>query len=1847
MKMKNSNPFNIYTSKVKRFNIPLPSFNYFHRASSEEKVDTKFIGRERISKRLYSWLTEEKTKSGSYLITGYRGMGKSSFVGRILYELSVQTTGRISILGYLAFFLIWGGCILSVTNLYFGNDNWLLYSGLICLFVGICIIYGTYYRYINLDRCRRLIFTFKVAKRFFLKKDYKTMCFMEKIKHSIALFKKDNKEWERINKEVYNTNIRGKSYKRLCININLGQEILHEKDVLSLLAHQLYLKYKSYIHSPISNFRHWLIQSGFSLATAIIISIILYNNIQIFTINGFVINEFLGDELSFLLICILCFVIIYAIYRRASSWLLYSQETKLKRLKYLKERIDAQIELEKKIDVGVLIKDGMDNWKTNINNGKKKYKKYPLAETRVIEQELIDILESISFSAWSPHFILVFDELDKIESEVKLPFNNLEYTNEKNFPGRGTSRTRKQNVLHLLANMKLFISTAKAKFIFIAGRELYDAYLADLSDREFAISSIFNGVIYVESFCSNERREKDIMSNAETFICKQLIPQKVIEEACIEHYTDAKILGANFDRLDVNLKMYYKYLVLSYLSFFSRKKDKNDSKVKDSKKNSENKDDKLKDIRDCIDKAIVLLYHFSVYLYHISNGSPKKMSLYFEKYVRSLNSDKQLTFRNMNQSVSILENQSIDIKINCKAKYCLSFGYMDQRVIGFIHYISFPVTQIIINANQFGDKLLLSASFLIDHIYKFHKGGFSWRNMEHTPELLEVYRIPEFRVFINSILSYLTQSHIIPITCGLYQFKFRKQISEEISLASKFSEEIAALFNFTLDESLSVKQHYIDLLEYYGQDKSNTNPHVMAGIHVILADLFMADEEYTKAIFEYQTGINIMKEEEKKNEIKKFDVNDQHTITRILFLIRNLLKLGLAFEKRKTYESAYVTYNELIGRLIDFRDIDENSLNLNYAIKTKRNEHEVVLYVSEHNGNPDQKKNSDFNNKYILYPEIKNKIDEKKENTLYSVNGPDIIVDFAHYMTPEKNHIIQRLAMQEDIRLMYQAILAKIFVLEKIELGGITRANIELLESEYVFLHLATNEKNKFLISNDFFRRLGDIMFYKNGLTKEFFQDSENSYNCDSFMDGMYLWSYNIRAEILDFCNENKCYDLKDKLISIIFSIRNEDVENGIAKNIDKKEFIKKYVDGVIPQDLSEKFITRIGDNLEIFPIKKILECNEHRKCMWNFNKHLPCFACKYYNKSLTLLMKNLFNSDLEKECKEKNCSKVFIILYYLIKDGSFKSLRQNFLMQLAEVLDCLGNVMLSCTSNVHKLKDKDKTYQCEITSDFLKTFLKDVYQYNRKDSTQSDLTEKISFLKYDSKDITMLEKVLLIYWESFICFRMGNDFKKASGSLKKILQTILEYMKLDETNENRKIIIGEFLNEIKNRILKQGLINLYEYYNYINIIEIQKLKWIFHVQMYESISLNRLSMFPDVEEFMLLYYDIMSYCITDKDNENNRDFKIRLTGIYKNIALGSLRLESTIYERVLSLQFKANMNMRILCILLKNYVPGQDINFYKVNFYKDMVIFIDRYIKDVESLNDKLGEYRYCFQEIINNKVDVRTALSLLEFLITDSMYCLTRILEIITPYTSTTLFNNTFLGDVYLMLYKWNVVFDVLYMTYRASEMGPINQVNKNVYEWKNGMYSECNYYNGECKYLEAVQRREQIVKVQDISEKKCPLYSLKCKYKTTQIENIASILTPELSYNLKKYRDEMHFDIAEVFFNSVLKGIGKSNIHYTLCNYSAEMALKFYRQALDMHHEGKSYKDMISTLYYLDDDLKNDTIQFDLALERMGINNEYIDKKIKDIMNIFNNASIYDVENFCADNETRLSLDQRFNH
>lgn len=1902
--------FDRFSSKIKRINIPVPSYNegtsrdsrnfsswiknlwnYFV-VALQSRPKEYFIGRDIIIERLKTWLLKDRDRGASYLVTGYRGMGKTCFVNQVIEQLVSVVDNIQNVFAYFCFIVISFWPILWYLfkekleiNLWDRNGD---FNTETLLFFLCPIIFAViWWMTARWPRLRESL------KKFFF---YNHVIYNAVIKEHcwISLSKITPREWNRINNLIFGGDKRESSYSRLCVKVNLAQEILREKDILSVLTYQLYNRWRRYSQCyVITDFEKALSTAAFSFITQF-----LFFQLPNFSFNGhYYITICLPEDLFqninncidvffnkyFIFPIIIC-ILIFAFYNLIFSWRRRSVRRKLKQLK---KSVDASREHRK----GFFYNGKLKFTDGSFGNEDINTYKYDVADTRVIESQLIEILDYISSSYLAPTLYFVFDELDKIEdidhdSEGEMP----EYSNERNFPGGGASRRRKHTVMKLLANMKYFTTTAKAKFIFIAGREMYDGYLADFTDREAAASSLFDGVIYVESFCKNEKSDRNVTYNAETYIARQILPRTYIKERIIKELIECKLKGTIYDNIDIDLRMYYEYLIMQYAH----------CAAKVDKKEQEQQQQYFEDARKCIDRVIILLYHFSVYLFQISNGSPKKMRINFTNYVRLIKNPKEFRLPKNGLKRSPLEGSDLDILTYRNCKYLLTFTEKEQRVIGFIHYISFPINQIISNADRFSDKLLVSASFLINHIYKFHKGGFSWRNLEQTPELLEVYKIPEFRSFINSILNYLLQTHMIMIYGGLYDYKFRKQISEEISIASKTSEEVSAIYNFTLDDSQSVKRHYLSLLEHidhYHKNNGTRNNSSMAAYHHILGDLYMSDEEYNNALSQYKLALNLLYEDDSFTKLNEHDPKLQDPKLKnprlILSIIRNHLKIGLAYEKRRSNLSAYAAYEDIIALLFHYRDFNEKEFGLKFLVKQRKGwpEHETDIYLDEKDPQKEtiqiepiiEETNTKDNSKG---DNASSPLDDSQDNNtqknIYKTRGSRIISDFSNLVTPEKHEVLQRLSLIGDTKFVFQAMLAKLFVIEKIELGGITRENLDVIEGEFRYLHLATNVHEKFIIASDYYRRLGDIMYYKNGLIGFNFShdaDVEKSQDLqESFVDSLYYYGFDIKSELHDYCRKNKCFQYFAFLLdcSRLLSIENLYlIQKGKDFKIDREDFnnLKNHKSFTIDEDQIYNFWKDeyIKSKIERIPLRDVIECNEKRKSYWGKNRTLPCYACRFYHHSLEILMNNWIGVDFKKgERKEIS------VLRQIVLRGSAKSSRQNFNLQFAEVLDTLGNTMFSCSSAGE-----------EISYDFFTSFMHDagiLIEILDNDNARVDLKTtplaEFDLLRKNKNrsvlgdPINHLESSLLYYFEASFLFRVCSERKKAVGSLQKIIKILLNYLRVtergskndkEEVNRYQKsrVLIGEMIYEIKKVFFKQCLILLYNHYNFINVMEIQRLKWIFYTDWYEGISLTQLSLFPDIEEIMLNYFEILKLCIIldfehhsnvlneeinvvrklmrDKISKNysfemchkwhslrerNIIFNSHLITLYNNISMGVLRNESTVYGRILSLRFKSKLNEHILRLAFPDYE-------FTVQKQKDDSIgipifpFLD-YFGNYDSKEEGIVvfEWKDYFKNIeINNPVvDPRidfSRLFLLEYLIKDSIFCLTEVLETVTPYTTTTLFTDAFMAGIYFSLYKWSNLFEELFLYYKVFDTFSYkHKTTHNAEEW---------YLNDFFENYDLLFKKN--TKIQEFKEIHTIISD---SIDTEKIQDLAERYNKIWNCN----------NISERFYNSVVRSISKPNVYYTLKNYAGEMSLHFYRRAKEINREGKAYKDMINSMYFLDDDLKNDTIQFDLAVERFRINSDDIDNLLNKIKKAIT-PSIYDVDRFCINKETELPLSNRF--
>lgn len=320
-------------------------------------------------------------------------------------------------------------------------------------------------------------------------------------------------------------------------------------------------------------------------------------------------------------------------------------------------------------------------------------------------------------------------------------------------------------------------------------------------------------------------------------------------------------------------------------------------------------------------KVIITLQNFITYLTYRSNGAPKKITKSFEEYIIQI--DKKFD--------SLIDNELVISKN--KNSLHLRFGFYDQYVFGLSSYLFNPFLYAVSKyLRDFGDKLLVSTSFLLNHMYKFHNTGFSYRMLELTPEIIAINKAPELRGFIDTLLRFLNNTHIREIISGLHQFKFYSKIEKEISFISRVSEKEAAAYNFTLDESMEIKRIYRKRLAQLHQEHSNNSNFVFSigYVNLILGDLYYHDQEYDQALIHYQDA---------SLQLRVLPSKD-FNLDILVFYLRVELKLGVTFEKKRNYDDALLIYENLRMRVQDFMGIlDFNDFQNTYREKEEKYNH--------------------------------------------------------------------------------------------------------------------------------------------------------------------------------------------------------------------------------------------------------------------------------------------------------------------------------------------------------------------------------------------------------------------------------------------------------------------------------------------------------------------------------------------------------------------------------------------------------------------------------------------------------------------------------------------------------------------------------------------------------------------------------------------------------------------------------------------------------------------------------------------------------------------------------------------
>ena len=226
----NKVPFNSYNDKFSSLIRPIKIFLPLRPKKNNENDNENddFVGRERLMEKLFLWLSDKEKETGSYLVTGFRGMGKTSLVNRTIERLVCNIDSRVEqwAKASLVLLVIAIGCFFVSFLMIEGTNikNWLLGIGIIISVLSV------------------LAFSLSCI-RGNPKREVKALCrktpnrkqFKQLLVNRIARGKRLDVSW--------------KEFSNIKVSVNLGHEVLKERDILGLIATNVRDKYKNYIRS--------------------------------------------------------------------------------------------------------------------------------------------------------------------------------------------------------------------------------------------------------------------------------------------------------------------------------------------------------------------------------------------------------------------------------------------------------------------------------------------------------------------------------------------------------------------------------------------------------------------------------------------------------------------------------------------------------------------------------------------------------------------------------------------------------------------------------------------------------------------------------------------------------------------------------------------------------------------------------------------------------------------------------------------------------------------------------------------------------------------------------------------------------------------------------------------------------------------------------------------------------------------------------------------------------------------------------------------------------------------------------------------------------------------------------------------------------------------------------------------------------------------------------------------------------------------------------------------------------------------------------------------------------------
>lgn len=638
--------------------------------------------------------------------------------------------------------------------------------------------------------------------------------------------------------------------------------------------------------------------------------------------------------------------------------------------------------------------------------------------------------------------------------------------------------------------------------------------------------------------------------------------------------------------------------------------------------------------------------------------------------------------------------------------------------------------------------------------------------------------------------------------------------------------------------------------------------------------------------------------------------------------------------------------------------------------------------------------------------------------------------------------------------------------------------------------------------------------------------------------------------------------------------------------------------------DQYNKYIASIVDKRD-YNYKNIHNCSKHRVKMVYKGKRPPCHACKYVKRSMNILMDYMFVDKRDVSLDR---------LVFLLQNAFYNKLRLtrvNHMRLLASNLASMGNIMFSCADSPMFSFD---------TIAFVSNMIKSddnipVKPEERLSKRETLIKRFISDTHFDT--ISKLDKALLYYLVAFRFYIIAKLDKDACDCLLKILIIINNALTVAKSNPE---YIGKLDNtEAKNndklladdksyKILQELFDTLFTRYAklvnrqgaYSELSEFTDIRKILHLHDDEDINLTRTHLYSDLIEAIWHVIDseikmievikaqgINKIAISDdtKDTKDVAELRIQIiTDAYNHFKYIGMP-HNTFYSEVIFYFARYNVNNYILEDILKiSKSDNHQYNNSNSNEPTFGTLFLQKYMGFITS-SENYCQYKNLFNINLSN---VKDKQDLIEFLIEDSIICLSEILYKLTPFNHISSFSNHFVAGIYNSLWEYAKMYETLGLLYDFRE------------------------FQGTAIFEE--------------------LFRYWNKIKSSRDENFQkeiSRCSPYISEGLN-LRDK-YGSLRNRMFSRLKHNIDDRTFKYTISNYAAEMALRYYSLVESGYYEGSAYRNQVSRNYLLNDDLDNDTWLFNTAIERFRINTNDIERRKSSLAKANTDSRFYRYESY----------------